>query len=389
MGAGDPHGDDAERAAVQPLARARAGDVRELIRVVRHEHERGVVPATPVGPGELEVDRVGAGAEQIGQHLRPRVQLGIAVGVRLNDLRVGAQRGVVHEHVVVDPGEVDASLHSVGVGVQRAENVVAVEAEVEREVVARARRDADMGDVVQRGHCCHERLRPVAPGHADDLRAIRDSALGELSQVVPGLQDDRPDASPPGLVGELEALGLPAARLQVHDQHGRAGGAYGHDFGGGPAGSRLPRPAKRVARGDSKEREQHQRAEQHEHALPVRRQHRDQPCRGKDRRPGGGNALGAASGEGEPGGVAGDQRERHCQHRDADAVGQRVREQDRHRDRRKQRQHRGQAGTPGWPSGCRAFGSGGGSLGAQHVMTSGSSGAREQARRDSQARARR
>ena len=36
--------------------------------------------------------------------------------------------------------------------------------------------------------------------------------LGELEQIIAGLQHDRLDAPPPRLAGEVEALGLAAAR---------------------------------------------------------------------------------------------------------------------------------------------------------------------------------
>ena len=81
--------------------------------------------------------------------------------------------------------------------------------------------NADVGDVAPRGNRRHKRLRPVASGHPDDLRAACDGALGELEQVIARLKDDRLDASPPSLPGEVETLGLAAARLQVDDQRRR------------------------------------------------------------------------------------------------------------------------------------------------------------------------
>ena len=53
----NPRGGDTRRARVDPLARAGAGQVRQLIGVVRYEHERGVVAAS-IGRGELEIDRL-------------------------------------------------------------------------------------------------------------------------------------------------------------------------------------------------------------------------------------------------------------------------------------------------------------------------------------------
>ena len=51
-------------------------------------------------------------------------------------------------------------------------------------MVARPRRNADVGDVML--HCDRrdQRLRPVAPGHPDDVCTLRDGPIGELAEVV-------------------------------------------------------------------------------------------------------------------------------------------------------------------------------------------------------------
>jgi hypothetical protein len=74
-------------------------------------------------------------AEQIRQEAPPGPQLGAAVGTRPHDLGVDAEGGVVDEHPVVDPTEIDGALDAVGERIQGAEQVAAVEAEVEREVL--------------------------------------------------------------------------------------------------------------------------------------------------------------------------------------------------------------------------------------------------------------
>ena len=135
-------------------------------------------------------------------------------------------------------------------------------------MVARTRRNADVRDVASCGDGRHERLRPIAPGHADDLRAARDRALGELEQIIARLQDDRLDASPPSLPGEIEALGLATARLQVDDQRRRVGCAGRHDRGGRRASGRLSGAPQRVARGHAEQREQ-QRAARAAPAAPA------------------------------------------------------------------------------------------------------------------------
>ena len=92
--------------------RAEAADALELVDVVRHEDEVGVGVGDRVGAVELEVERVVVGAEELGQHLRRGVELGVAVLVGLHDGGVHAERHVVHEHPAVDAGEVDACARS-------------------------------------------------------------------------------------------------------------------------------------------------------------------------------------------------------------------------------------------------------------------------------------
>ena len=106
--------------------------------------------------------------------------LGVAVLLRLDDLGVDAERDVVDEDPAVDGGEVDAALDGVAEGVERADDVVAVEAEVEREVVAGAGRDADERHVGRHGDRRHQGLGAVAAGHADHVGAAVDGVLGQL-----------------------------------------------------------------------------------------------------------------------------------------------------------------------------------------------------------------
>jgi hypothetical protein len=51
-----------------------------------------------------------------------------------------------------------------------------------------------VGDVSPRCNRRHQRLRPVASGHPDDLRAARNRVLGQLEQVIAWLKDDRLDS---------------------------------------------------------------------------------------------------------------------------------------------------------------------------------------------------
>ena len=134
----------------------------------------GSQPSIGVGAVELEVERVEVGAEQLGQHLGRGAELGVAVLVGLHDRGVHAERHVVHEDAAVDPGQIDPPLVAVGERVERADDVVAVDAEIEGEVIPGAGGDAHERHVVLRRHPGDQCLRPVAAGHADDVGAPRD-----------------------------------------------------------------------------------------------------------------------------------------------------------------------------------------------------------------------
>ena len=148
-----------------------------------------------------------------------RAQLRVAVALALDRVGVEAERDVVDEHAPVDLGQVDAALAAVDERVERADDVVAVDAEVEREVVARARRDAGVGQVELGGDRGDDRLRAVAAGHRQPVGAAGDRVAHELLEVPRGAELDRLDPARAGLVGQREALGLAAAGLRVEEQH--------------------------------------------------------------------------------------------------------------------------------------------------------------------------
>ena len=103
--------------------------------------------------------------------------------------------------------------------VERADDVVAVHAEVEREMVARSRRDAGVGQSVLGGDRRDDRLRAVAARHRERVGAALDGRAHERLEVAPGSQLDRLDAAGASLLGEVEALGLAAAGARVEEQH--------------------------------------------------------------------------------------------------------------------------------------------------------------------------
>ena len=86
------------------------------------------------------------------------VRLRVAVLGRLDDLGVEPERHVVHEHVAVHLGEIHGPLDRVVERVERAHDVVAVDPEVEGEVVPRPGRDHDHGDAALGGDARDERL---------------------------------------------------------------------------------------------------------------------------------------------------------------------------------------------------------------------------------------
>jgi hypothetical protein len=92
-------------------------------------------------------------------------------------------------------------------------------------MVARARRDADVSDVVPPCDVDDQGLRAIAPGHADNVGAIRDRPPGEHAQIVAGMQHDAADPAAARLALQVEAIDLASARARVHQENTVAGRA--------------------------------------------------------------------------------------------------------------------------------------------------------------------
>ena len=180
--------DDPELSAVE--RRPRAGCMRgfERVGVVRHEHDRGVEMWAALVVHELQVDRGGARPEHVRGRLQQRSRLGVAVGRLPNGVAVDPERDVVEEEAAVHLGHVDPALDPVGERVERADQIAAIDAEVEREVVAGAGGDADERKPVRESGCGHDGERSVAAGDPERVRAVRHGLVDERCEVC------RPDA---------------------------------------------------------------------------------------------------------------------------------------------------------------------------------------------------
>src|SRR5204863_4090443 len=140
-----------------------------------------------------QVRRLPVWAEHVGDCIQPRADLGLAVALLLYRLGIEAEGDVVDEHAAVDLSQVDAPRAAVDERVQGADYIVAVYAEVKREVVARPGRDAGVGQARVRGDHCHNGLGSVSPGHREPIGATPYGCANELLEVVTPAQRDRLD----------------------------------------------------------------------------------------------------------------------------------------------------------------------------------------------------
>ena len=248
--------DDAELSAVE--RRPRAGCMRgfERVGVVRHEHDRGVEMRAAAVVHELQVDRGGARPEHVRGRLQQRSRLGVTVGRLPNGVAVDPERDVVEEEAAVHLGHVDPALDAVGERVERADEIAAVDAEVEREVVAGAGGNADERKPVRECGCGDDGERSVAAGGAERVRAARHGLVDERCEVVVRAQDDHVDAELARPLGEAGARRLAATGLRVDEEHGpprrirgRPAGSVIRSDGAGASGEVVRWVARDRARG--------------------------------------------------------------------------------------------------------------------------------------------
>jgi hypothetical protein len=171
-----------------------------------------------------------------------------AVALLAHGLGVDAERDVVDEDAPVHLPQVYITLASLDEGVERPDDVFAVDPEVEGEVVARARRDAGVGKVVLGRDRGDDRLRAVASGHRQAVRPPPHRRSGQLGQVLAGVQLDDLVAAPLCLSAEVQLRGASFARAGVEEEHRVPWrlGAGQRAFGS----QRLASPRDRGAEGD-------------------------------------------------------------------------------------------------------------------------------------------
>ena len=146
-GAGAHHGDP-EHTVIDPWAGARAHGTAQAVAVVGDEDGGTRVVLVSARPAPAEVELVSVRPEHVGHGVEQCAQLRVAIARALYRLGVEAERDVVHEHLPVHLGQVNPALAAIHERVERANDVVAVDAEVEREVVAASRRHAGVRQTV-------------------------------------------------------------------------------------------------------------------------------------------------------------------------------------------------------------------------------------------------
>jgi hypothetical protein len=113
---------------------------------------------------------------------------------------VRAERDVVEEETATHPADVDALLSAGVEGSERGDGIVADEAGVACEVVARSEGNADEACAgLERGRRDRSE-RPVAAGHTQDLGPRPER---ELPRIVSRLEEMRLDPALPGCRGQL------------------------------------------------------------------------------------------------------------------------------------------------------------------------------------------
>ena len=160
-----------------------------------------------------------ARAEHIGHGVQQGADLGVAVARPLDRLGVEAEGDVVDEHAAVDLAEVHPPLAPVDERLESADHIVAINPEVQREMVAGAGGYARVRQPELGGDRGHDRLRAVPTRHRQPVRAALDRPTDQRLEIIAGLQLDRLDPARARLLVQRETLRLSPAGSRIEEQH--------------------------------------------------------------------------------------------------------------------------------------------------------------------------
>ncbi len=172
----------------------------------------GIIALFPLTPGGLGIVEASLSGLLILAGVR------VAVGRAANCVSVDPERGVVEESAAVHLCHVDLPLDAVCERVESTGHVVPVHTHVEREMVARAGRNAHKWNAVRGRHRGHHRQRPVATGHPKRVSAGRHCFTGQRVQVLSGGEDDNLDPLRARTLGDPGVCGLAATGPRVDEQ---------------------------------------------------------------------------------------------------------------------------------------------------------------------------
>ena len=196
----------------------------------------------PTAPTPSKIRSLRLRPEDVGDGLEQGPELGVPVAGPPHRFGIEPERGVVDEHPPIHLGEVDPALAAVDERVESADDVVAIDPEVEGEVVARPGGNAGVRQTRLGGDRRDNRLRAVASGHRQRVGAVRDRAPHQFLEVIVAPEFKRLDTATSRLVGEAKARRLAAAGLWIEEQHRATGcgGARKDDVNGErpPSGGR-------------------------------------------------------------------------------------------------------------------------------------------------------
>src|SRR4029453_7708482 len=176
--------------------------------VVGDEHCNAAVVFMPTRPSPAHIDFTAARPDYVGHGVEHGADFCFAVAGALDSVGVEAERDIVDEHPTVDLGEIHPALTAINERVECADDVVAVDTEIEREVIAGTGGHACVRQPELGSDRCNNRLRTVPPGHCQPVRAALDCAAYEHLKVIAGLQLDRLDPPPGSPLWGRKALRL-------------------------------------------------------------------------------------------------------------------------------------------------------------------------------------